>query len=88
MNRLCFAVASGFSLILASSVEAECYFNTSRYWAITSAFDVEDDISHDEFIERENLHGRYVDGVVVNNELFPLLDEHPIEVVKYTQGYC
>lgn len=67
---------------------AECYFNTSRYWAVTSSFDFSEDISHQDFITIENEHGQWIDGVVVNNELYPLRDEHPVEFVQKTENHC
>jgi len=87
MKRIIFTAAA---VLCASSAQtfAECYFNTSRYWAVTSAFDFSEDISHRDFIAIEDENGRWVDGVVVNNEMFLFRDEHPVELVQKTENYC
>lgn len=87
-NFLSCLLVSALYLTHAFPVKAECYFQTSRYWAVTSPFDFDENISHDEFIALEDANGRFIDGVVANDELYRLRDEHPGELIKKTENYC
>ena len=67
---------------------ADCYYNLSPYWAVTEDFTADNSISHKAYIALENENGRPVDGVLINNNLYPFNDEHPTERVQKTDDMC
>ena len=75
-------------ITMTKPVIADCYYNLSPYWAVTKEFPSDNSTSHKDYIALENEHGRPVDGIMMNNNLYALSDEHPTERVQKTDDMC
>lgn len=76
------------AIFVSASASADCYYNLSRYWAVTNNFPFDDSIEHEAYIKLENQNGRPVDGILMDNNLYLFNDEHPTDRVQKTDDIC